>query len=84
MNAVYTYPEMNRKIVRILRVSDEPMCLYAAKRIEELEQKVTCEAFNCVHNNRYGNCTIDHLRISQAGDADRSCICIDFKEKEDI
>lgn len=81
MIAVNTYPEMNRKIVALLRRCEDPMLLYAAQRIEELEQKVTCEAFNCAHNNCYGNCTIDHLRISQAGDADRSCICIDFKEK---
>lgn len=37
---VTTYPEMNEKIVGILRISDDPMCQYAAQRIEELEQEV--------------------------------------------
>jgi uncharacterized membrane protein len=32
------YPEMNEKIVSILRISDEPAHLYAADRIEELEK----------------------------------------------
>ena len=31
------YPEMNAKIVKLLRMKDDPMCLYAADRIEELE-----------------------------------------------
>ena len=35
---VKTYPEMNAQIVSMLRIDDEnPICLYAAKRIEELE-----------------------------------------------
>jgi predicted Zn-ribbon and HTH transcriptional regulator len=34
-----TYPEMNEKIVELLRISDEPACLYAAMRIEELEKE---------------------------------------------
>ncbi len=33
------YPEMNAKIVALLRVSDQPAHLYAADRIEQLEQK---------------------------------------------
>ena len=35
-----TYPEMNAKIVGILRISDSPDVLYAADRIEELERRV--------------------------------------------
>ena len=34
---IHTYPEMNQKIKDILRLGDDPMCLYAAARIEELE-----------------------------------------------
>lgn len=34
-----TYPEMNAKIVEILRIaSDDPALLYVAQRIKELEQ----------------------------------------------
>ncbi len=32
-----TYPYLNEKIVEILRLSDNPACLYAAQRIEDLE-----------------------------------------------
>lgn len=35
-----TYPEMNAKIVDLLRMSENPRCLYAAARIEELEKKI--------------------------------------------
>lgn len=35
-----TYTEMNEKIVGLLGLSDEPMHLYAAQRIKELEQQV--------------------------------------------
>ena len=38
-----TNPEMNAKIVGILRTSDAPHCLYAAQRIEELEAIVDCQ-----------------------------------------
>ena len=34
-----TYPEMNENIVTILRWTDNPVSLYAAVRIEELEAK---------------------------------------------
>ena len=37
---MHTYPEMNAKIVGLLRVSDSPVMLYAAQRIEELEQAI--------------------------------------------
>lgn len=35
-----TTPEMNNKIVELLRVSDNTTCLYAADRIEELEVQI--------------------------------------------
>lgn len=38
---IETYPEMNTKIVEILRwATDDPALLYAAQRIEELEAEV--------------------------------------------
>ena len=45
MAEVRTYAEMNEKIVGILRLSDLPVDLYAAQRIEELEKEKT-EAYN--------------------------------------
>ena len=36
-----TYKEMNEKIVGLLELSDEPMHLYAAQRIKELEASLT-------------------------------------------
>jgi hypothetical protein len=36
---VNTYPEMNAKIIDLLRLSDDPKCLYAAERIEALERE---------------------------------------------
>lgn len=38
MTNVYTYPEMNKIVKALLKNSDEPMLLYAAARIEELEK----------------------------------------------
>ncbi len=35
-----TYPEMNAKITNLLRMSENPRCIYAAARIEELEKKI--------------------------------------------
>ena len=40
MAEIHTYPEMNEKIVGILRISDDPACLYAAQYIEELQKPV--------------------------------------------
>ena len=40
MPKIRTYPEMNEKITDLLRFSDEPVQLYAAARIEELEKEV--------------------------------------------
>lgn len=36
MSTIRTYPEMNAKIVSLLRLSEDPMELYAAQLIEEL------------------------------------------------
>ena len=35
-----TYPEMNAKIVGLLKMKDDPVSIYAAARIEELEKKI--------------------------------------------
>lgn len=35
-----TYPEMNKQIVGLLRISDNPVDLYAAQYIEELQKRV--------------------------------------------
>lgn len=40
MPTITTYPEMNQKLVGILRVGKKQHCLYAAQRIEELEAEV--------------------------------------------
>jgi len=41
MEKVKTYPEMNKEIKNILKLSnDDPFNLYIVARIEELEQKV--------------------------------------------
>lgn len=42
--------EMDEKIVQLLRMSDNPTCLYAANRIEILEKKLEIS----VHIIRYG------------------------------
>ena len=37
---ITTYPEMNERLVSLLRIADDnPICMYAAKRIEELEEE---------------------------------------------
>ena len=54
-----TYPEMNDQIVRLLREHDNPACLYAAQRIEELEaevRKLRCEHCGS-HLMRYDGCS---------------------------
>jgi hypothetical protein len=38
MAEIHTYPEMSAKIKDLLRIGEQPICLYAAKRIEELEE----------------------------------------------
>lgn len=38
MAEIHTYPKMNAKIKDLLRIGEQPICLYAAKRIEELEE----------------------------------------------
>ena len=37
---VNLYPEMNQKIVQILRISDEPSCQYAAALIESMQAQL--------------------------------------------
>lgn len=39
MSKIKTYQKMNNKIVSLLRLSDDPMLLYAAQLIEELQGK---------------------------------------------
>lgn len=40
IKGITLYPEMNAKIKDILRVSNDPVCLYAAARIEQLEREL--------------------------------------------
>lgn len=37
---ITTYPEMNEEIKNLLRMSDEPLDLYTAVRLEELETQL--------------------------------------------
>lgn len=74
MAEIHTYPEMNEKIVGILRISDDPACLYAAQYIEELQKPVeerakeylrvkgrcpTCKRSSDVLNDGTTNCPIE-------------------------
>lgn len=40
INGITLYPEMNAKIKDILRLGNDPVCLYAAARIEQLEKEL--------------------------------------------
>lgn len=40
MTEIKTYPQMNERIVELLVLSGGNYCLYAAARIQELEQEV--------------------------------------------
>lgn len=40
INGITLYPEMNAKIKDILRLGNDPACLYAAARIEQLEKEL--------------------------------------------
>jgi len=40
VSAIKTYPEMDKQIVAMLRISDRAIDLYAAQRIEELERNL--------------------------------------------
>lgn len=67
MPEIKTYDEMNKKLVGILRVSDELSPLYAAQRIEELE-KENAELKNALRRiasfgNKYGGS--DEANIAQ-------------------
>ncbi len=60
-----TYPEMNQKIIDLLKMSDNPVSLYAAERIEELEKalqeipigRIFCNV--CNKYDAYCGCTPD-------------------------
>lgn len=53
-----TYPEMNQKIVGLLRMTDnDPTKLYAADRIEELERQC----------NTYCDLLVNILKADQSG-----------------
>jgi hypothetical protein len=54
-----TYPEMNEKIVGLLRISDNPVDLYAAQYIEELQKQVCPGALN-------GICTVFGMPVMVA------------------
>ncbi len=41
---IHTYPKMNETIKDLLRITDEPMNLYAAERIEELEAQLAADS----------------------------------------
>ena len=58
MLEITTYPEMNAQIVSLLRIdTDSPLCLYAAKRIEELEEEQTqiVQCKDCIYAEVYPN-----------------------------
>lgn len=40
IKGITLYPEMNTKIKDILRLGNDPVCLYAAARIEQLEKEL--------------------------------------------
>ena len=54
-----TYPEMNKQIVGLLRISDNPVDLYAAQYIEELQKQVCPGALN-------GICTVFGMPVMVA------------------
>jgi hypothetical protein len=43
-NHMHTYPEMNARIVSLLRACEDTLKLYAAQRIEELEADLVLSA----------------------------------------
>lgn len=50
MTEIHPYPEMNAMIKTFLRSSEDNMLLYAAARIEELEQnQIAVRCKDCVH-----------------------------------
>lgn len=40
---VNTYPQMNKELKNLLRLTEQPMAIYAAARIEELEGQLRAE-----------------------------------------
>ena len=87
MNEVRTYPEMNEKIVGILRIGDSPVDLYAAKRIEELEAelKSIVRCSDCLHA---GKCKIQaagfwwYANHNISAEKPFGCLYGDRREKE--
>lgn len=55
---VNLYPEMNQKIVQILRISNEPSCQYAAALIESLQAQLNRykDWVNDLQSGMYVNC----------------------------
>ena len=67
MKKIRTYPEMNEKILGILRLSEEPVQLYAAQRIEELEEEVSRTGRWIVRETDCGDYKVSHLICSECG-----------------
>ena len=81
-----TYPAMNAKIVFLLRLRDDPMSIYAATRIEELEKKIAelfadlQERDQALHvESEALGCADDRAdRLERA--LDRACKCLSFTD----
>jgi len=83
---IETYPEMNTKIVDILRWDeDAPMLLYAAQRIEELEAEVEWLQTELESRTRLRQCKVCKAMIvdpqpapdAMPSDQQRGAICED-------
>lgn len=57
MAEIHTYPEMNAQIKDLLRIGEQPICLYAAKRIEELEEYERKKG-KWIHFSRSDECSV--------------------------
>lgn len=57
MAEIHTYPEMNAQIKDLLRIGEQPICLYAAKRIEELEEYERKKG-EWIHFSRSDECSV--------------------------
>ncbi len=55
MSIATSYPEMNGEIIGILRQSAHPVCLYAARYIEDL-RALLVEALDCVDADEQARC----------------------------
>ena len=68
---IKTYPEMNEKIKGLLRFNNEPIMLYAAARIEELEHErdaavkdIPHKCWKCAHADELPTCSYAHYKSS--------------------